>query len=1037
MDSSSETSSVATVASENEEMVIEPIPPIEPDVLGRQQVLGFKPQREIIYSKYLPYADKIDDESLEKLAEIKANLGKAVVLQEMRPGWEIWTGRLMKYIRLYGFKFSKEDHVAFVKLVYELLTIPGLEPYLVVKFSNVLHSLLKKRTLLPPGSLELPWRPLFDLIERTLSNNGISLGMYRYTVCLESSLEKLCQVARYYYPVSATSEMLALWRPLMCVHDSQAMIDVIENFHWFLPLQMEPSEVGEGYGLWFDELMLLWDKCNNAVAWEEQLSWLMARLAIKTVGICDWERHMSSMFTRFLRSFSLPVTYNQIASSKADKISTSAMSSWIVANLGGGSSCQDHLDQLMKAIESYFHPANIGRYCQRLKQLLSKLPYNFVNRLHQERYKTYSGYNEIPEHKKLTEEDITRFVLSMQPVIMQAMFSRFALNDTVKALQSLALLRPAIVIPPLIERMYYTLDSITEPHKLTCVMQCMVAVARPLVQSADVYPEGITHVIPLMIAVLPGIDPNDLHKCFVTIQYLSTFAILIPIVNSSDAAKYHNLTEEESIVCNATAQFEDFIVQFLDRLFVLVESSILESTRLEREQENRSTMESLAEGAIDSITKTLLDQTSTQIFKVALDKVFAFTTSHILETKVSGSLLAHICGSFAKVNPELTLHRFVPHLVKTILGLTSGGDVQKEENLDKELLYYLQILGGVINVSSPCLLEYIPSISQVLDIALYLSNKEGYALASKILINVLSSATQIRPVNSKAYSKSYDLPTSEFLPIREWGKNGNLQDLNLQWYIPGTAEVSAVQGLVSRYLPRELDRIDRFMIDEKSMDKKEMQRCLSVIVAILGCSTVLAPWDEPIIHTQETQVPPKQWYLELGVSHYVTMPDGSNIRKTLVDKISALQKKLLVSSEDDTKSLGFIITIWDYLTLNRFSTRDEYEKQWKGFHYLKKHLENRLVGHKSHIRTVLVSRILLHHQTRQNTCCILMTETHRTVLLNLFVLATSHYTEVRIKAQQKLFQLLESLPFSYISLVPYIIENLKQDPNTKHELFKV
>jgi hypothetical protein len=78
------------------------------------------------------------------------------------------------------------------------------------------------------------------------------------------------------------------------------------------------------------------------------------------------------------------------------------------------------------------------------------------------------------------------------------------------------------------------------------------------------------------------------------------------------------LLQEESIVCNATAQFEDFIVQFLDRLFVLVESSILESTRLEREQENRSTMESLAEGAIDSITKTLLDQTSTQIFKVSV-----------------------------------------------------------------------------------------------------------------------------------------------------------------------------------------------------------------------------------------------------------------------------------------------------------------------------------------------------------------------------------------------------------------------------------
>lgn len=989
-----------------------------------------------MYSKYLPYAEKIDQESLEKLAEIKANFGKAVLIQEMKPGWEIWASRLMKYIKLYGFKFSKEDHIAFVKLVYELLTIPGLEPYMVVKFAHVLITLLKKKELLLPGGLELPWRPLFDLIERTLCNNTVRLGMYRYTVCLDSTMEKLCFVIQHYYPVTATGEMLSLWRPFMCIHDSQIMLEIMVNFHWFLPLQVKPSEAHLGYQLWLDEFMALWDKCNNAAAWEEHLAFIMARLAAKNIGYIDWEPHMSSMFTRFLRSFSLPVTYNNITSSKADRIPTGAMATWIVANLGGGSSCQDHLDQLLKSIESYFHPANAGRWCQKLRQLLSKLPDRFVRRLHLERTKNYCGGYEIPAHKLLTDDDITRFVLSMQPVIMQAMFSRFALNDTVKALQSLALLRPEIIIPPLIERMYYTLDSITEPHKLTCVMQCMVAVARPLVQSSPVYPEGITHVIPLMIAVLPGIDPNDLHKCFVTFQYLSTFAILIPIVNSSDAAKYHDLTEEESIVCSASAQFEDFLAQFMDRLFLLVESSVLESTRLEREQENRSTMESLAEGAIDSMTKTLLDQTSTPIFKVVLDKLFSFTTSHILETKVSGSLLAHICGSFAKVNPELTLHRFVPHLVKTILGLTAQGDVQKEDNLDKELLYYLQILGGVVNVSSSCLLEYIPSIMEVLDVTLYLSNKEGYILASRILVNMMSGLTQIRPIDCKALNRSYDLPTSEFLPIREWGKSANHQDLNITWYIPGDAEIATVQSLLSRYLPQELARIDAFMRDEKSMPRKQMQRCLCVILSLLGCSTVLAPWEEPSITTLESKVSPEQWCLELGVCQRVTMPDGSNVRKVLVDKISALQEKLLTTCEDDTKSLVYIMAIWDCLTLNRFCKRDEFERQWKGFHYLKKHLENRLVGFKSHIRTVLISRIMLHHQFRQNSCCLVMTESHRTVMLCLFKLATSHYTEVRILAQQKLFQLLESLPFSYVTLVPYIVENLRQDPNTKHELFK-
>lgn len=97
MDSSSETSSVATVASENEEMQQDQlVQKFGSSGLPRHQVLGFKPQREIMYSKYLPYAEKIDQESLEKLAEIKANFGKAVLIQEMKPGWEIWASRLMK-----------------------------------------------------------------------------------------------------------------------------------------------------------------------------------------------------------------------------------------------------------------------------------------------------------------------------------------------------------------------------------------------------------------------------------------------------------------------------------------------------------------------------------------------------------------------------------------------------------------------------------------------------------------------------------------------------------------------------------------------------------------------------------------------------------------------------------------------------------------------------------------------------------------------------------------------------------------------------
>lgn len=88
------------------------------------------------------------------------------------------------------------------------------------------------------------------------------------------------------------------------------------------------------------------------------------------------------------------------------------------------------------------------------------------------------------------------------------------------------------------------LDTITEPHKLTVSMMCVVAVARPMLEKLDGYQEGATHVLPLLMSVLPGIDPNDSLKCFVTFQFISTFATMVPLVDCSRASDHwKDLTE--------------------------------------------------------------------------------------------------------------------------------------------------------------------------------------------------------------------------------------------------------------------------------------------------------------------------------------------------------------------------------------------------------------------------------------------------------------------------------------------------------------
>ena len=69
-----------------------------------------------------------------------------------------------------------------------------------------------------------------------------------------------------------------------------------------------------------------------------------------------------------------------------------------------------------------------------------------------ERVALKSWKTPVPDSYKLTDEDVTRFVKSMQPVVFMAMFSKFGSHDASVALKHLASMRPEIIVPPLLEK---------------------------------------------------------------------------------------------------------------------------------------------------------------------------------------------------------------------------------------------------------------------------------------------------------------------------------------------------------------------------------------------------------------------------------------------------------------------------------------------------------------------------------------------------------------------------------------------------------
>jgi hypothetical protein len=85
-----------------------------------------------------------------------------------------------RYLRHYGYKFPKEDHLALIHLLMSFITTPDLEPWLVNKTGSVLVHLLKRKELLPPNDLTIEWRPLYELYERLLYSPYEPHGMLQF-----------------------------------------------------------------------------------------------------------------------------------------------------------------------------------------------------------------------------------------------------------------------------------------------------------------------------------------------------------------------------------------------------------------------------------------------------------------------------------------------------------------------------------------------------------------------------------------------------------------------------------------------------------------------------------------------------------------------------------------------------------------------------------------------------------------------------------------------------------------------------------------
>ncbi|RWS28736.1 proteasome activator complex subunit-like protein [Leptotrombidium deliense] len=1008
-------------------------------------------QQELVYNKHLPYYASLKDEALNLFKTIKGNLTRSILLSEAHS--MNWIENLVKYVKLYGRHFSKNDHIYLVNLFLEVVIVPGLDPRKVHWFIVVLYDLLKKHELLSPDDLVIQWRPLYDLYTNMFYNSKETYGLHIVPDNFEFTFKLFLRKARLYFPLTATREILDELKPLLCVYNNYSISKATTLLNLFLPTLLKPEDHDNGFKLWFDDLLALWDTSQNNTQWETSLICLFSQLAKDNIGYINWDPYIPKIFTHLLRSYNLVGGARKVEIHRSFNISASC--TWIISMLGGPSTlAMDHVAKLFTTLESYYHPSNNGKWNSKLSKFLASLPYELINRLHVERYKKHHWEPQIPNDYKLTEQHITQFVNILKPIILIHMFSRFGEREAAFAWNLLSTVRPEIVIPPLIEKLYSSLETVTEPHRLISSLQCAFAVSRNMISTNKYYPEGKTHVIPLLFQALPGLDPNDIKKCMITFQFISTYVALVPIIDCSSQADKDGLSETEVNLCLATAQWEDFVFQFIDRCFALIDNSANEHKPERREAEGlRLNEDGMTELGLTSTLNSILNQCSPEIYESALDKVFDYLSNRILEAKVAGKYAADMCRSFAKVFPDKALKKFVPHFSKLVLALSSSDEVLEEDILDQHLVFSLLILSEVVRCNGKYLLEYRDTLVKVLDRSLKMKSRNGYMYGCALLRNALKALTAVYPLDMKSFSESWEEMSdfSKTSPIQYWGKSGDLKNLNMKWHIPSHDEVEFAQQLLDDILlPKLIELNDMANAASPPLSKDDLQKYLNIVLdSITGVISSLPMWNgvnvqlpescDPDLDNLRSTVPLSDYAIivkETGMKP-LNFISGDNIRETVAKSMRNVCSYIQANHEDDTKSLLLVIKIVHTVLFSWGVSGGDFDTRWKSFQMVKKAMENRLQKKKRHIRVLLIDRVVLQHELRlKNKVKSPFTELHRDLLQDILSLSISHYSGVRTKAQESLFTFFKHYCFAHLLVVPKLLEVLDKNSDASHEELK-
>ncbi|WKY03229.1 hypothetical protein Q1695_004740 [Nippostrongylus brasiliensis] len=989
----------------------------------------------------LPYHEQLTCELDARFEHIKHGLVIAVLVNEQRPALRNFIFALKTYVTTYGFRFSRDDHLQIIHLLYLILVRKNQWAEIITYAAKALEDVMQK-SYFGYEQLPLDWEPVFALYHganygkiEEVDGKGLRNAVYR--------------LKRFYKP----SDTPKIWEKIQIylspVYSTKEFCDLALLF---LPIKMTTEEHKKfGASLWFKTLWQMYEVVERGDKWGKELPNLFATLAYNNPDFMDWTPIYDTIFTRAIRAMGLSIREGKVAAGDPPSASDSlvSLSRVVVATLGGVRGCQSHLERMMKLVEPFMHPSNESSHTLLVLVFLQNVLTETVNRYKEERIKSHK--REVPQKYYLTDADLLKFTDTILPSLLYALYTKDGASSKAppKMVMILCSLCPERVFSKVFEHIYAAIFAVDEPHRLTQTLNCLVELvflishdSDPTLKRTQMQKDWISemerlrpddspiakfsleklnqsvdfdmrasltsfrcHLFYILEMLIDAIDINDVAKAKVAIFNLTLIFYMVPILDYSECIQYHKLTNEEIALCKLSARLPILAEMALDKMLNIIQC--LSVTAPKDSSSVIGSFKDLAtkDGSEEVVLKKAIDRCVTAIFKNANEmitqklgkKMLEFVKTNQFEGSLATDMIASMVASMTYTLPTFWKY-FAEHVLRN-LRIVLTPEMKKSEDLDASASWFVTLASSLLYTTSENYIQYKDMCIEMIDLLVTCKSKVAYSSGALGLFNSVYMLSRVYPENSRYMGEKLNRSLKEWIPIREWSRLYKLEDMKMAWHIPSDRGKAVIIEILNKFLFPVMDQLKI-----EHVDRETLKRSFSVMNSIFtGGATSFSLPPSPLFHVSSTCLPwfnpniPNSAVFKLDIQH----PTGKNVRLMLVELFEKIMNRAETSHREHTQVLCMICTMLHYIIHTNYLDSSELqsaiEEQTEIFSYLTDPIK------KDYPAYVYESAAYVCHMRNATIAATALTDFHLRVIRLLVRLSVNTYAEVRLAAQTELF----------------------------------